>query len=76
MKVKELIAELRQMDQDAEVHFAYNYGDHCRTTVAPVADSVDELGVIHSSYHDMYRLASDEEEEAGKDVRNVVVIQA
>jgi hypothetical protein len=39
-------------------------------------ETVDEAPIIHSSYHDMYRLADDEEEEAGKDVRHVVVLQA
>lgn len=76
MKVKELIEELKQFDREAEVHFSYNYGDHWRTQVAPVVETIDELPIIHSSYHNTYRLADDEEEEAGKDVRHVVVLQA
>lgn len=74
MNVKELIEELRQMDPTAEVHIGYNYGDYWRTTVAPVAETVDEMSVKHSEYHRMDKLTDDEDE--GTDVRHVVVIMA
>jgi len=70
MKVRELIAELRQHDLDAEVHFAYNYGDHARTTVAPKVETVDEYAVKHSDYHRMPVLDEDGEDQM------VVVLQA
>ena len=41
MQVKDLIEQLKYLDQDAEVHFAYNYGDHWRTEVAPKVGRVD-----------------------------------
>ena len=81
MKVSELIAKLEFMDPDAEVHFAYNYGDHWRTEVAPKVSQVSEGVVEFSDYHRMDKLVTDEEdcydEETGDyktDVRRVVVI--
>jgi len=60
MKVRDLIEELGYMDQDAEVHFAYNYGDHWRTEVAPKVDRVDEGKVVYSEYHRMDKIMEDE----------------
>ena len=81
MKVSELIEQLGYLDQDAEVHFAYNYGDHWRTEVAPKVSQVSEGVVEYSEYHRMDKLVTDEDdcydEDTGdykKDVRKVVVI--
>jgi hypothetical protein len=81
MLVKELIEQLQYMNQDAEVHFAYNYGDHWRTEVAPKVSNVTEGAVEFSDYHRMDKLVTDEEdmydEETGdfkEDVRRVVVL--
>jgi hypothetical protein len=81
MLVKELIEQLQYMNQDAEVHFAYNYGDHWRTEVAPKVSNVTEGTVEFSDYHRMDKLVTDEEdmydEETGdfkEDVRRVVVL--
>jgi hypothetical protein len=81
MLVKELIEQLQYMNQDAEVHFAYNYGDHWRTEVAPKVSQVFEGAVEFSDYHRMDKLVTDEEdmydEETGdfkEDVRRVVVL--
>ena len=81
MLVKELIESLKYMDQDAEVHFAYNYGDHWRTEVAPKVSQVSKGVVEFSDYHRMDKMVTDEEdcydEETGDyktDVRRVVVI--
>jgi len=81
MLVKELIESLKYMDQDAEVHFSYCYGDHWRTEVAPKASRVNEGIVAYSEYHRMDKLVEDEEdcydEETGnfkEEVRRVVVI--
>ena len=46
MTVQELINLLQWQDPDAEVHFAYNYGDHWRTEVAPKVGRVDEGAVV------------------------------
>lgn len=53
MKVRELIEVLRTENQDAEVHLAYNYGDHSRTTVAPTVDRVEAMAVAYSNYFRM-----------------------
>jgi hypothetical protein len=80
MTVQELIEQLGYMDKDAEVHFAYNYGDHWRTQVAPRVGSVEEGVVQYSDYHRMDKMADDEDcydEETGdmvEGVRQVVVI--
>jgi len=81
MLVKELIESLKYMDQEADVHFAYNYGDHWRTEVAPSVSRVNEGVVEYSDYHRMDKLIENEEdiydEETGDfkaGVRRVVVI--
>lgn len=53
MLVKELIEQLQYMNQDAEVHFSYNYGDHWRTQVAPKVRDVEPGFVAYSEYHRM-----------------------
>jgi len=66
-----------------EVHFAYNYGDHWRTEVAPRVGSVDEGAVVYSEYHRMDKMVenddSDFDEETGEEIvdetlRRVVVL--
>ena len=81
MQVKELIEILGRYDQDVEVHFSYNYGDHWRTEVAPAVCQVSDGVVEYSNYHQMDKLVTDEEdcydEDTGnykQDVRKVVVI--
>ena len=80
MQVKELIEQLGCMDPEAEVHFAYGYGDYWRTEVAPRVDRVHQGIVEYSDYHRMDKLVEDEEvydEETGDyrtDVRKVVVL--
>jgi hypothetical protein len=80
MLVKELIESLKYMDQDADVHFAYGYGDHWRTTVAPAISQVSQGVVEYSDYHQMDKLIDDEDcydEDTGDykaGIRKVVVI--
>ena len=78
MLVKELIESLQYMDPEAEVHFAYNYGDHWRTEVAPKVGRVDEGVVEYSEYHRMDKIASedydDEDEQTVESQRRVVVL--
>ena len=81
MQVKELIEILKFYDQEADVHFAYGYGDHWRTQVAPAVSQVFDGVVEYSSYHQMDKLVEEYEdqfdEETGNlrtDVRKVVVI--
>ena len=80
MQVKELIELLQMEDQDAEVHFQYNYGDHWRTQVAPTVRSVYEGFVVDSDYHRMPKVVEEDDvydEETGDrdpDVQRVVLI--
>jgi len=78
MKVAQLIQKLQFMDQEADVHFSYNYGDHWHTEVAPTVGSVDEGLVKYSEYHRMDKLMDENEmyEEEGdfEGTRRVVVI--
>jgi hypothetical protein len=80
MQVKELIEILKNYDQEADVHFAYGYGDHWRTTVAPAISQVFDGVVEYSDYHRMDKLIDDEDcydEDTGDykaGIRKVVVI--
>jgi hypothetical protein len=82
MLVRDLIELLEGMDADMEVHFAYNYGDHWRTEVAPRVGRVDEGAVVYSDYHRMDKIAEDDsdfDEETGEEIvdetlRRVVVL--
>ncbi len=81
MQVKELIDILSRYDQEADVHFAYGYGDHWRTTVAPAISQVFDGVVEYSNYHQMDKLVTDEDECYDEDtgdykagIRKVVVI--
>jgi hypothetical protein len=78
MQVKELIEQLQDMDPEADVHFAYNYGDHWRTEVAPKVCRVDEGVVEYSEYHRMDKIANedydDEDEGTVASQRRVVVL--
>jgi hypothetical protein len=56
MLVRDLIELLEGYEADMEVHFAYNYGDHWRTEVAPRVGSVDEGAVVYSEYHRMDKM--------------------
>ena len=80
MQVKELIEILSRYDQEADVHFAYGYGDRCRTQVAPAISQVFDGVVEYSDYHQMDKLIDDEDcydEDTGDykaGIRKVVVI--
>lgn len=70
MQVRDLIEQLQQMNPDAEVHFAYNYGDHWNTEVAPEVNEVIEGYVVDSAYHNMPKVV----EECEEDNSELVVI--
>ena len=80
MNVKDLIEQLSYLDQEAEVHFSYGYGDHWRTEVAPAVSNIREGVVEYSEYHRMDKMVDDDDcfdEETGDyktDVRKVVVL--
>lgn len=82
MKVSELrvlLAEQEAMGNgDKEVHFSYNYGDHWKTTVAPVVDTVKLGKVAMSYYHQMdkviYPCDEEDDDTPAPDTREVVVL--
>jgi hypothetical protein len=74
MKVAELVALLQAEDQDAEVHFTYNYGDHCRTMVAPAVTSVETGYVKDSAYHGMPKVVDLDDAEDNQDNPAVVIL--
>lgn len=78
MKVAELIEVLKGMNEDADVVFSYNYGDHWRTQVAESVSTVGDGIVEYSDYHRMDKIVDEEDayDELGvrSDVRRVVVL--
>jgi hypothetical protein len=77
MNVKELMEALSGMDPEATVHFAYNYGDHWRTTVAPEVGDVREGYVAHSSCHDMPKeVRANEDDFEPEKAREVVLLKS
>jgi hypothetical protein len=59
---------------DLEVKFAYNYGDHWRTTVTEDVEKVRVKEVTYSDYHDMDRVVTDEDFDMDVEVRQVVLL--
>lgn len=76
MKVSDLIDLLKDFNPEAEVLFAYNYGDYWRTTVAARIDSVADAKVVHSEYHSMDKVVmrDDEDDEVPAGARSVVLL--
>lgn len=74
MKVHELIDLLQSEDPDAEVHFAYDYGDHAHSRVAPKVRRVEEEYVVDSAYHRMPVVVDDDDKRIERDAEPVVVL--
>lgn len=62
MNVAQLIEKLESMPLDAEVHFAYDYGDYWHTSVAPEVVHVYEGQVEWSEYHRMPKVVESDQE--------------
>jgi len=62
MNLRELIEFAKDLiDEDPtnatkEVGFAYNYGDHWRTTVVQYPENMESQTVVYSEYHQMDKL--------------------
>lgn len=80
MLVRDLIELLKEYPEDLEVHMAYGYGDHWRTTVAPKVSQVFEGAVSFSEYHRMDKLIEIDEDYDDEDTgetrttRHVLII--
>jgi hypothetical protein len=76
MTVKELRAQLYAIDdQDKEVYFVYDYGDHCHTQVAKEVCEVSEGDVRNNSYIDGKSVAEGDEDECGVKTEEAVLIR-
>lgn len=78
MKVKELINELSNMDQESEIHFEYESNDYWRTKLAPSISSVESAYIIFSAYHNKPKIidgASDDFDEEDEDIKSVVLLK-
>ena len=66
MTVSKLIEKLQrhvaQYGPNTPVHHSYNYGDHCRTTVAPVVEQVTEERIVESEYHQCPKILDQEDD--------------
>lgn len=71
LTVAELIEALQDLDQEAKVVFAYNYGDHWRTQVAGVVEQVEAGAVAYSDYHSMPKVVEGDD---AYDTENVVIL--
>lgn len=75
MTVEEVIDALQGQDPKAKVRFAYNYGDHCRTTVAAPVYRVEEGEVARSDYHRMDKVVEEEYRDGERnEIRKVVIL--
>ena len=75
LTVAQLIEQLQSMPQEAQVVYAYNYGDHWRTQVAECVQTVEEKEVQWSAYHSMPKLVDldDDHHDDDKSVDVVVL---
>jgi len=75
MKVTELIEclqELAEENEDMEVRFSYDYGDHCHTAIATLVDRVDVMPVSHSDYISDMMLV-DEDDADGSETMAIIL---
>ncbi len=59
MNVAELIERLQEYDDQMEVVFSYDYGDHCHMQAAPEIRNVDEQYIVRSDYLRMDKVVED-----------------
>jgi hypothetical protein len=78
MKVRDLIEQLRLEPQDADVHIAYVYPDHWRTTLAPTISRIEESPIVWSEYHRAMKVIPDDEDDDVErgDVKSAVCLFA
>jgi len=84
MNVQELFDQMKELiaggHADKEVKFAYNYGDHWRTTVAASIDTVSECQVKYSDYHSMDKIVEESYDDDCEmtpkpDTRTVIILE-
>lgn len=75
MKVKELRTLLADWDGELEVKFAYNYGDHWRTTVARDIEKIELEKVEYSDYHSMDKVLTGEDDDSHWDEEKQIYVE-
>ncbi len=78
MKVIELIEQLKELDQNLEVHFSYNSGDYWKTKVTSNVYDVSIELVEYSDYHRQTKLVdynSDNDDEGNGTTKEVVILK-
>jgi len=75
MKVKDLIAELENFDEESEVMFSYNYGDRRRSDVAEEIHSISEEYIEWSENLRMHRIKEDEDMASGNS-KTAIILKA
>lgn len=63
MTVRELINELQNHDPNAEVGYAYNYGDYWSTQVVGEIEMAEPELCEYSDYHNMNKIADEQDDE-------------
>lgn len=80
----ELINDLEGFDDDAEVHFVYDYGDRHHTDVASVVGETEEGTIVWSEYHRDFKVvdAEDHDDDVAhgrsreREVKSVILLRA
>jgi hypothetical protein len=79
MNVRELKELLSEFDDELEVQFAYNYGDHWQSRVTANVGSASVGHVKYSDYHSMDTLKrgrdDEDEDEENETTREVLILE-
>jgi hypothetical protein len=77
MTLSDLISELTDLrdnsNEDMEVYFSYDYGDHCHTKVTNEVSSIEINDVRYSDYHNMFKLVEDEDGDS-ENKKSVIIL--
>lgn len=76
MTVSELIDILSAFDHDAEVLISHIGSDYARTQIANPVSSVAPQVVVHSAYHETWKVSEDQDDvEPDDESKEAVVIE-
>jgi hypothetical protein len=62
LTVGQLSEILKSFDKNMPVHIAYDYGDYCHRTAAPIATEADQAEVFYSEYMRMNQVYESDNE--------------
>ena len=76
MTVRELIEALEEFDEDAEVFFSYDYGDHAHTIAAVDVTDVAEGFIKENDYVRGHSVVDEfEAQDIPDEVRKVIILE-